>query len=173
MGNFIEIGCGPYTQTQFIIKRTFTSITLLDPGAENYMLTLPTCIYKNKKLFDKTVTVLNIDAESLPGNYSEKYDTVMSINVIEHVWNGFLFLTNLHRILKPGGILIFHERYYSTPLEGEGYLDDSLHPIRMKKEIFDEFFKQFKPLYMFEGQTSAQISREYNERGFYFVGRKL
>lgn len=39
LGNFIEVGSGPFTQTQYLISRNFEKISLLDPGANNYIKT--------------------------------------------------------------------------------------------------------------------------------------
>lgn len=122
-GNYIEVGSGPYTQTQFIINKNFEKITLLDPGASEYVLKSKNCPYKHGLLYGKKVRILPITAEEL--NNDElfgQYDTLMSINVIEHVYDAFKFLDNLYNALKPGGIIIFHDRYYKTPPDGDGIL---------------------------------------------------
>jgi SAM-dependent methyltransferase len=46
------------------------------------------------------------------GTSGTAYDTVISINVLEHVQDVFQYLTGLYLALKPGGLLIFHDRYY-------------------------------------------------------------
>lgn len=51
----------------------------------------------------------------------------MSINVIEHVYDAFKFLDNLYNALKPGGIIIYHDRYYKTPPDGDGILGFCLY----------------------------------------------
>jgi len=76
--------------------------------------------------------------------------------------------------LKPGGILIFHDRFSPYP----NYLNKILgggnrfHPIRVSKKIFNHFFDQFEEIYMFEGLTNDMIQRKAGEVGFYFIGRK-
>ena len=125
MGNYIEVGSGPFTQTQFIINRKFNKISLLDPGIDGYLTDVPGCTYKKGTLLGKKVRMLNYGAEKLVyDEYFGKYDTLLSINVIDHVWDAYQFLSNLHDALKPGGILIFHDRYSSTPLS----LNNALGP---------------------------------------------
>lgn len=103
-----------------------------------------------------------------------KFDTVLSINVIDHVWDAYQFLGNIYKALKPGGILIFHDRFSPNP----NYLDkvlgpgNHLHPVRVSRGVFNHFFEQFEEIYMFEGQTTEMIKRMGGEVGFYFIGRK-
>jgi len=136
---------------------------------------VPGCSYLNGKLKDKPVRLLSYGAEKLISDSDfGKYDTVLSINVIDHVQDAYKFLSNLYNALKPGGILVFHDRFSPNPQ----YLDCSLgpgnnfHPIRVSKKIFNHFFKQFDEIYMFEGLTKEMIKRACGEVGFYFIGRK-
>ena len=111
LGYFIEIGSGPYTQTQFIRDKNFDSITFLDPGSDVYQAFTKNCNYKNGMFFGRRVKVLNYGAENLHNDPSfGRYDTLMSINVIEHVTDAFLVLSNLYMALRKNGILIYHDR---------------------------------------------------------------
>jgi len=128
LGNYIEIGCGPYTQTQFIINHQFESITLLDPGASNYIKHVPGCTYRNGTLKGKKVDVLSFGGEKLEDKmYKEKFDTILAINVVEHVWDAFKFYNNIYNALKPGGILIYHDRFYPYPSYGDRVLGNKLN----------------------------------------------
>ena len=60
------------------------------------------------------------------------YDTLLSINVIEHVQDAFKYLTGLYQTLKPNGLLIFHDRYYTHQEISNG---DLYHPIRIKRKV--------------------------------------
>ena len=176
MGNYIEIGSGPFTQTQYIIDRKFDSISLLDPGIDAYLADTKDCLYKNGTLMGKEVRLLKYGAEKLKDDkYFGKFDSLLSINVIDHVWDAYQLLSNLHGALKSGGILIFNDRFspnpvYSDRLHGGGNM---FHPIRVGKKIFNHFFNQFEEIYMFEGQTVEMTGRRVGEVGFYFIGRKI
>lgn len=176
LGNYIEVGSGPFTQTQFIIERKFYKISLLEPGAETYMKKVKNCNYKNGHLFGKKVRILAHGAERLNADkYFGNYDTLLAINVIEHVWDAYKYLQNLYDSLKTGGVLIFHERFYPYPAYGDCVLGkgSSLHPIRLTKHVVQHFLNKFKSIYLFEGQTKDQIQRKCGEVGFYFIGKKI
>ena len=157
------------------INRNFDKISLLDPGIDAYLTDVPGCSYKNGTLMGKKIRMLNYGAEKLVNDeYFGKFDTLLSINVIDHVWDAYQFLTNLYEALKPGGILIFHDRYSSTPLSlnpalGHGNL---YHPIRVSRKVYDRFFERFDEIYMYDGQTEIQRANGYGEVGYYFIGRK-
>jgi hypothetical protein len=127
LGKYLEIGCGPYTQTQFIINHTFESITLLDPGADNYIKHTAGCTYKDGALKGKKVDILSFGGEKLGDKkYKEAFDTIMAINVVEHIWDAFKFFNNIFNTLRPGGILIYHDRFYPFPSYGDKALGKSI-----------------------------------------------
>lgn len=176
LGNYLEIGCGPYTQTQFIIDHQFESITLLDPGANNYILHVANCTYRDGTLRGKKVNVLSFGGEKLEDEkYKDAFDTILAVNVIEHVWDAYKFLNNIYNSLKQGGILIYHDRFYPTPGYGDGVLGAGnwFHPIRLTRTVYEQFFKNFDTIYMFDGQTIEQMNRKLGEVGFYFIGIKI
>lgn len=175
LGKYLEIGCGPYTQTQYIIDYNFETISLLDRSANNYMRKLSDCSYKNGSLFGKNLRVLSYGAEKLVNDTSfGKYDTIMSINGIEDAWDGYQYLTNIYKALKPGGTLILHEKFYPYPVYGDRIGDQKIfHSVKLTKIVYDHFLSYFKHVYKFEGQTIAQIKSSTDEIGFYFIGTKL
>jgi len=82
-----------------------------DPGADTYMQYTKHCKYKNGTFFGRKVKVLSYGAEDLTNDpMFGQYDTLMSINVIEHVSDAFQVLSNLHDALKNNGIIIYHDR---------------------------------------------------------------
>jgi len=95
-------------------------------------------------------------------NILQKYDTILNINVIEHVHDAFLFLSNIYESLRPGGLLIFHERWHENVdyAKCTPFGDFHLHPIRVKKAVLDHFLSHFeKPIYFNNNPTPEMISR--------------
>ena len=182
LGSVIEVGAGPWTQTRGILntRPTFrvSKFTIYEPGANFYKKNVRTCAYKTDKLlkFNRQgyhsfpLDVISSGGETLT-SWTARYDTLVSINVIEHVQNAFDFLEGLWTVLKPGGILIFHERYCMTPEQCDGVLGRNLyHPIRISKYVLDTFIDKFDTIYMNDNPSWG--GRKYGEKGYYFVGRK-
>ena len=192
-GDVAEFGAGPFTQFRFISKYVNTpsvptSVVLLEPNGEMYVNTVRLCSYKTGRLADKyPVTVV-----SLPGEgwmFVEQFDTVISINVLEHVIDAYDYLSNLFFALRPGGTIIFHERWHDDPIRNSGFLGGfNLHPIRVSRDILQHFINQFETLYLSTEPTSRMRSYHMTERklsdggaslrelagetAFYFIGRK-
>ncbi len=165
LGNLIEIGCGPFTQTKIIMQnRTTTHITLLDPLIEQYKKH-PNCTYKNFN----NLTLISEPAEHL--NLTG-YDTLISINVLEHVQDANKILKNIVNALKPNGILIFNDRSYDDRKQlSEIY--DAGHPIRIKKNTITEFLQKFKQIYYLEKPHYSPEIQANLGLNHYFIGKKL
>jgi len=73
------------------------------------MASVTNCAYKDSKLRSRPVNIVPLGAELL--NATEAYDTIIMINVLEHVQNIYTILENVHRALKPGGVLIYNDRW--------------------------------------------------------------
>lgn len=175
LGNYLEIGSGPYSQTNNImtVRRDakFKNIYLAEPNIFRY-LSLKNCVYRDGSIKGHRVNLLSLPVEELPAK--EFFDTVLSINVIEHVYNAMDFLTAMYNAVKPGGILVFGERYFDDPDRDTEVLGPAtLHPIRLKRVFLQHFLRLFDVLYLGDHNTSYMRSRRpANEVGFYFIGRK-
>ena len=91
----------------------------------------------------KNTTLISGMVENL--EFVDVFDTVILINVIEHVSDLFLFLSRIYFSLKPGGLLIFHERWHDDAEASNCALGSfELHPIRVKKEVLDHFLSLFE-----------------------------
>lgn len=187
LGDMIEVGSGPWTQSRFLLQAapdvepTVTSFTVYEPGAEYYINNVVGCAYKNRKSLlsaDKQrfhafpLHIIGTGGESLL-DHPKMYDTLVSINVIEHVQNAYSFLEGLHRVIKPGGLLVFHERYYEKPMDGDCVLGvNFFHPIRITKNVLDAFLELFDVVYLSTDQTPRMKQSRCNETPIYFIGTK-
>ena len=71
----------------------------------------------------------------------------------------------LYVSLKPGGLLIFHGRYYSNSQVTDG---DIYHPIRIKRKVLDHFLSLFDIIF-------NNCDADYDGRkdsGYYVIARK-
>ncbi len=104
------------------------------------------------------------------------FDSLMMINVLEHIENLFIVLQNIYNALVPGGILIFNDRWWDAynhniPVSKDTQegLDHIYHPIRCHRNVFDHFLSKFEII--FQSVDPLSITK-YNGHGIYFIGRK-
>lgn len=192
LGKTIEVGAGPWTQIKgMLYKRPdaiVNELTIFEPGADKYMTDVASCSYRSGKLEQwgapgRAVSVGGGDGryhsfpvvvraeggELLHGSASSTqsgYDTLISINVLEHVQDAFKYLTGLFQALKPGGYLIFHERYYDDAAITRG---DEYHPVRVKRQVFDAFLSEFDIIF---NNCQADYDGRAGESGYYVIARK-
>jgi hypothetical protein len=182
--SIIEIGAGPFTQVQYLLTpfRSVKQITLIEPNALNYMK-LNNCAYRGGHLRGHPVSIISKTIEIVMktrrqnkflSNSTEYYSVLISINVVEHVSDALEYFRGLYDLLEDNGLIIFHERWYDYPQQGDCVLDsaENLHPIRITKWMIETFLNQFETLYINFNKTSRQIRSRCLERGVYFIGRK-
>ncbi|CAB9505521.1 expressed unknown protein [Seminavis robusta] len=188
LGHVVEFGAGPWTQIRGLLSLRpdvkVKSYTVLEPGADFYIESVASCTYKTGKLskhpdtsnfHDFPVFVKSSLGETAMTT-NLQFDTVMVSNVIEHVQNAVDFLHGIHKSLKPGGLLIFHDRYYSYPEAADKVLGRNVfHPIRLTQRFFDLFLADFDIIFNnCEGEKTIHGWKRRNggERGYYVVARK-
>ena len=173
----IEMGCGPFTQTLSILrlpnkKVNITKLTLWDPNANDYIRRVKHCSYKNgslKGFSSISTTIVSAPSEDM-NIYLNAFDTILMINVLEHVQNAFQILQNIYNSLRPNGILIFGERWWDYMFKTEKYDGHVLHPIHIKYYVWKWFTDHFEPIY--DARNHRSYSK-YGHNGSYFIGRKL
>jgi SAM-dependent methyltransferase len=182
LGHVIEVGCGPFTQLKNILAlhpRNVTSATLVDPLLLYYFRDVPGCFFKNGKFLDIPTTFVQAPAERL--RYCETYDTLVMLNVLEHVVDAYVVLENIYDALKPGGYLVLHERTWKYYVPGKRHyrLDDYWrdHPIRIKTPIMEHFIEYFDIIYYTDSSpkwvfVGKQVMHEPDEEGHYIIARK-
>ncbi|CAF2177129.1 unnamed protein product [Rotaria magnacalcarata] len=176
LGSMVELGCGPFTQTLSILRVkgkhvNIRKLTLWDPNAKHYMSQVKHCSYKNGTLvgFDYIPTIIvSLPSEEMH-SYINEFDTILMINVLEHVQNAYQILQNIYNSLRPNGILIFGERWWDQLYTSENYKTDTLHPIRIKYYAWKWFTDHFEKLYDARNHNSYL---KYGHNGSYFIGRK-
>jgi len=145
LGHVAEYGCGPFTQLRHIStfhKKSFKSVCLIDPLIDSYP-NLQNCTYKNGLLCGVSVTTVKSQAEE--HIIHNNYDTIICINVLEHVQDVWKVLNNINASLKTGGRLILGERTYDN--FDCTKLFDIGHPIRIKTAVIRKYQQNFRVLY--------------------------
>lgn len=90
---------------------------------------------ENNPMKESIEKYFNIKITSLDWNFNEKhsitekYDTILCFEVLEHVFNPLLFLEELKRILNPGGKI-----YISTPYQYPQFLKAIHHYHEIPKD---------------------------------------
>ena len=100
LGDYIELGCGPYTNTRLVLKdRSADRVVCSDPLAEQYLE------FSGRWLADAARKgKIEIDAnpiEELPFPPSS-FDVVVIINVLDHVMDADACMRNSHRAPEAG-----------------------------------------------------------------------
>lgn len=130
-----------------ILAQTSASAYILDAGAEFYSNVLPALfLYGYRNLYginlSFTAAARRGPIHYLPGDIthtpfsSSFFDAITCLSVIEHGVPLESYFREMHRLLKPGGLLITSTDYYPTPINTRGMVAHG-SPVRIfsKREI--------------------------------------
>lgn len=110
----LEIGPGPGWFMEAFLKcnpeTAYDVVELTEYGAE-------TC----RKAGAQQVYSLNFETDSRIGDLMGRYDVVVSIHCIEHLFNPLAALANMLRCVKPGGILYLHTPNHGNARENSWF----------------------------------------------------
>lgn len=95
-GDVLEVGCGEGRGISTLLEHS-TSFTAVDKIGE--------VIEQLQKKFPQG-KFINMNIPPLGGLCENTYDSIVSFQVIEHIQNDRLYLQEIHRVLKPGGIAL-------------------------------------------------------------------
>lgn len=95
-GDVLEVGCGEGRGVGVLMNKavTFTAVDKIEPVIKDLQKKHP-----NGKF-------ISMNIPPLGGLQTDTYDRVFSFQVIEHIEDDFLFLKEIHRVLKPGGMAL-------------------------------------------------------------------
>jgi SAM-dependent methyltransferase len=202
-GSAIEFACGPYTQTRHIMERvniTLDSIHLSDPIQDQYV-TIEGCTYFQKNAFEvnkrKYPTVLHNLATEDWGKWARQeriekndpahltFDTVIFVNSLPYHKDAVETLTTLFEATKPGGLLIFSDRWYENWISSStcGAFAFNVNPVQVSKLMIYHFLSKFhgEPFLSFQPTFEQQHASEWHcfgqvvdfEPGMYVAVTKL
>ena len=135
--NFLEIGCGNGFMLQEALRLGFKNVKGIEPSKN--AISFADSKIKNfiqQGIFDKN----QIE--------NEKYDLVFIAMIIEHVVDVNKFLTNIHNVLKPGGIVIcvcHNERHFLAKILKEKHpIINDEHVAVFNEKALNLIFKKNK-----------------------------
>ena len=96
-GDVLEVGCGEGRgiETLLPLVKSFTAVDKIKPAIDELQLKFPTGKF------------MSMNIPPLSGLEDNTYDSIVSFQVIEHIEDDFLYLKEIHRVLKPGGVALF------------------------------------------------------------------
>ncbi len=95
-GDVLEVGCGEGRGVSTLLEhaRTFTAVDKIEDLIEGLQRKYPSGKF------------ISMNIPPLDGLKDNTYDALVSFQVIEHIKDDVLFLKEIHRVLKPGGIAL-------------------------------------------------------------------
>lgn len=95
-GDILEVGCGEGRGVATLIEysKSFTAVDKIEEVIDHLQKKFPQGKF------------ISMNIPPLSGLSDNTYDSIVSFQVIEHIENDRLFLQEIHRVLKPGGIAL-------------------------------------------------------------------
>lgn len=168
IGDYIELGCGPYTNTRLITQgRTVRRIVCSDPLIRSYIQ------FKHRWLAEAyrrgLVLIDDHPLEEIPFA-PETFDVVVLINVLDHVYDFDLCMQKATELVRPGGyFLIGQELSREEGIESE----DVGHPIRVSREDVDAHLREFEPVLRKNLRREEGRNPSHHYSTLVFAGRRV
>ena len=184
LGRVLEIGAGPWPLSAAMARaRGFDAdqIVLLEPAAFEYARRVPSTAYRAGALrgFEHRTVVVSGGEDALELLAPGAFDTLLLVNVLQHVQNAPRLLRACFNALAVGGVLVFYERWFDddTPaaamIPAAWNLDALFHPIRLKNAVVERFLNGFERLHETADRRFAEGDKfDLRQNGTYFIGRK-
>lgn len=123
------------------------------------------------------------EAHSSGASNLPQFDTIISTSVLPYACDAIAYLTSLHKLLKPNGVLIFYERWFENSAQSSKcrLVGFSNNIIQISRQGLDHFLSFFtKEPFLSSKQTKNQIRRSKDdchwlddETGYFAIVRKL
>ncbi len=141
-GKHLELGCGDWQIPQAIANQGFEEVIGCDFFSDDYLNA-----YRSK-LTSENVQLVRYDGLNIP--YPDNYfDTVSSLCVMEHIIDVEDVLNQMHRVLKPNGLLIIKCPNWSginNPVRALQSLTRHRHRYWQYETVLDSFFGFFRSI---------------------------
>ena len=148
-GDVLEVGCGEGRGVGLLMEKSksFTAVDKIEPVVEELRKKYP-----NGKF-------LSMNIPPLGGLKNDEYDSIVTFQVIEHIEDDELFLKEIHRVLKPGGVALVTTPNRKMSLSRNPWHIREYLPGELKK-LAQTIFSQVE----MKGITGNQKVMEYYEQ---------
>ncbi|MBT1710435.1 methyltransferase domain-containing protein [Fulvivirgaceae bacterium PWU5] len=155
-GQVLEVGCGEGRgiDTLLPLAESFTAVDKIQPVIAGLQQRFPTGKF------------MAMNIPPLSGLADNTYDSIVSFQVIEHIQEDALFLKEIHRVLKPGGIALL-----TTPNRSMSLSRNPWHIREYLPQELANLAKKFFPQVEMKGITGNKKVMEYHEENRRSVNR--
>jgi SAM-dependent methyltransferase len=155
-GQVLEVGCGEGRgiDTLLPLAKSFTAVDKIEPVIASLQQRFPTGKF------------MAMNIPPLSGLADNTYDSIVSFQVIEHIQEDALFLKEIHRVLKPGGIALL-----TTPNRSMSLSRNPWHIREYLPQELANLAKKFFPQVEMKGITGNKKVMEYHEENRRSVNR--
>jgi SAM-dependent methyltransferase len=171
--NAVELGCGPYTNARLIAETCEVNhLFLSDPLIRDYVKFKSTFVNEMYRAGQCFVDDHPIEETPFAKNY---FDLVVMINVLDHVHDAKLCMSNAVDLLKSKGILIIGQDLTDeTDMHQSDVRDDIGHPIKIDHRWIDSYLTgHFENIIYHILPREAGRNPEAHYGTYIFAGRKL
>ena len=144
LGDYIELGCGPYTNTRLVIRgHTADRVVCSDPLADEYVKFRGRWLAEAARKGKIEIDAHAIEDEPFPPG---SFDVVVIINVLDHVMDADACMRVAIGLLKPGGYLIFGQNLANPEMKGKHEWFEEGHPIRATADDVEHYLEGLEPV---------------------------
>lgn len=157
-GHLLEVGCGEGRGIDWLLPKVikYTAIDKIEPVIKTLQKKYPTA-----KFYSGNIPPLSVFEDN-------SFDSIVSFQVIEHIQNDSLFLQEIHRVLKPGGMALL-----TTPNRPMSLSRNPWHIREYTGQELSALAKKFFPEVTMKGITGNEKVMEYHERNKKSVDRLM
>lgn len=148
-GNLLEVGCGEGRGIDWLMPKvkSYSAIDKIEPVIESLKKKYP-----QGKFINGNIPPLSVFEDN-------SFDSIVSFQVIEHIKDDALFLKEIHRVLKPGGLALL-----TTPNRPLSLSRNPWHIREYTARELTELAKQFFAEVTMKGITGNEKVMQYYER---------
>ncbi len=157
-GHLLEVGCGEGRGIDWLLPKvtSYSAIDKIEPVIKTLQKKYPTA-----KFYSGNIPPLSVFDDN-------SFDSIVSFQVIEHIQNDSLFLQEIHRVLKPGGMALL-----TTPNRPMSLSRNPWHIREYTAQELTALAKKFFAEVTMKGISGNEKVMEYHDRNKKSVDRLM